>query len=90
MSRPVDGDVGGAFYRRGMWIDCSKCPQVDSGCHGCVVSYLTGGETDDIPSGAPPRREIRALTDTSQRRAIEALVAGGLVSPEAVVEVRAG
>lgn len=71
-----------------MWIDCSRCPNLDAGCDGCVVAVLTGPEHPEHRDDPP--RAVRRLEDVAQRRAIEALMAGGLVSPETVVEVQAG
>lgn len=58
-------------------IDCDTCVVRGLACHDCVVSVLLG---------PPPELTI----DDDERRALDALAAGGLVPPLRLVEPASG
>ncbi len=58
-------------------IDCDTCVVRGLACHDCVVTVLLG---------PPPELTI----DDDERRALDALAAGGLVPPLRLVEPVAG
>ena len=57
------------FSVRGMLIDCDTCSARGRSCGDCVVSMLL--------SSPAPRLDL----DDGEQRAVDALVAGGLVPP---------
>ncbi|WP_200808344.1 hypothetical protein [Demequina sp. NBRC 110055] len=62
-----------------MKIDCDTCEVRGKACGDCVVSFLT----IPVRAAAPP------AMDADQSRAVDLLVAGGLVPPSRRVEPRA-
>ncbi|HEX8973624.1 hypothetical protein [Oryzihumus sp.] len=60
-----------------MIVDCDTCPVRDSRCADCVVTALTAPLSADMP------------LDRQEQRAVDALVAAGLVRPDRVARLRA-
>ena len=58
-----------------MVIDCERCSERGVGCADCVVTFLT---IPVRPAAGPPRG---VELDDTERRAIDALAASGLVPP---------
>lgn len=69
-----------------MNIDCDTCEVKGKACGDCFVSFLTIPVRDSVrqePRGRAPRP-----MDSDQRRAVDLLVASGLVPPVRHVERR--
>lgn len=60
-----------------MIIDCMTCPVQGSACAGCSVRVVLDSPVRGLP------------LDPSERRAVQALVGGGLISPGQAEGLRA-
>lgn len=55
-------------------VDCDRCRARGPGCPDCMVTFLLGGPPDDVSF------------DPEERRAIDVLVAAGMIPPLRMVQ----
>ncbi|WP_240474389.1 hypothetical protein [Intrasporangium chromatireducens] len=74
-----------------MLVDCQTCPVREVRCADCVVTALGGGPVrHGRHLSSEPAAEATGLPlDRAERRAVSALLAAGLVTPEVAHAARA-